>query len=56
MNWIGVAQDRDKWLALVNEEMNRQVPQKARNFLTSLKLVSFSIVTLLHGFNNNNNN
>jgi hypothetical protein len=32
---IRVAQDRDKWRALVNKEMNHQAPQKAGNFLTS---------------------
>jgi hypothetical protein len=26
MNWIGVAQDRDMWRALVNVVMNLQVP------------------------------
>jgi hypothetical protein len=26
IDWIGLAQDRDKWRALVNVEMNLQVP------------------------------
>jgi hypothetical protein len=26
VDWIGVAKDRDKWRALVNEGMNLQVP------------------------------
>jgi hypothetical protein len=26
MDWIGLAQDRDRWLALVNVVMNLQVP------------------------------
>jgi hypothetical protein len=26
MNWIDLAQDRDRWLALVNAVMNIQVP------------------------------
>jgi hypothetical protein len=26
MNWIGLAEDRDKWRALVNEVMNLGIP------------------------------
>ena len=39
MDWIEVAQDRDRWRALVNEG----------NFLASCKSVSFSRRNLLHG-------
>jgi hypothetical protein len=40
MDWIELAQDRDRWWALMNY---------AENFLTSCQLVSFSRRTLLHG-------
>jgi hypothetical protein len=35
MNWIYLAQDRDRWRALVNTIMNLRVPLNAGNFLTS---------------------
>jgi hypothetical protein len=33
MDLIKLAQDRDRWQALVNTEMNLQVPYKAGEFL-----------------------
>jgi len=44
MDWIGLAQDRDRWRTLVSS-----VPSNAGNFLNSCKPVSFSRRTLHHG-------
>ena len=49
MDWIGLAQGRDRWRTLVSAVMNLQVPWNAWNFLTSCKPVSFSRRTLHHG-------
>jgi hypothetical protein len=35
MDWIDVAQGRDRWLALLNEVMNVWTPQNAENYVTS---------------------
>ena len=49
MDWIGLAQDRDRWRTLVSVVMHLRVPWNAANFLTSCKPVSFSRRTLHHG-------
>jgi len=45
MNWIELAQGRDRWRGLVN----LRVPYNAGNFLTSCGSVDFSRKTVLHG-------
>jgi hypothetical protein len=50
MYWIDLAQDRDKWRALVNTVMTLWVPQSVWNFLSSSANGSFSRKAQLHEF------
>jgi hypothetical protein len=49
IDWIDLAQDRDRWWALVYTVMNLRVPYNAGNFLSNLGHFSCSGRTLLHG-------
>ena len=48
MDWIDLAQDRDKSHALVNAVIKLRVSENVFNFVSSCGPVSFSGSTLLH--------
>jgi len=52
MDWIGLAQGKDRWRTLVSAVMNLRVPWNVGNFLTGCKPVSCSRRTLHHGVSN----
>ena len=49
MNWIDLAQGRNRRKAVVNAVMNLRVPYDAGNVFTEGGIVGFSGRTLLHG-------
>jgi hypothetical protein len=41
VDWIDLAQDRDRWRALLNAIMNLRVTLNVGSFLTNCKAISF---------------
>jgi hypothetical protein len=48
VNWIGLAQDRNRWRALVNSELNLRVPSNAGKLSSGLTSSGLSSSAQLH--------